>query len=100
PTIRVRVPVVIEGNGKTVSTTKSVGGNRIPANGKYNAAFIVLADNVEIRNVTIDNSGTNAHGIVVDKGRVGVRITGVSAVNGAAGIVANGSEVTVTDVRT
>lgn len=102
PTVRIRKQVTLDGNGKTVSTTEKVPYPRLPANGVYNAAFIVLANNVELKNMTIDGAATDrtAHGVVVDKSLSGIKLNDITARNGAAGLIVNGSDVTVKNIAT
>lgn len=102
PTIRIRKSVTLDGNGKTVSTTAVVPSPRSSANGVYNAAFIVLASDVELKNMIIDGEATNgtAHGVVVDQGLSGVKLTDITTKNGAAGVIINASSVAVKNITT
>ena len=94
--VRVTKSLTIDGNGKTVSTTFNKG-----VNGVSNAALIVLAPNTTVKNMTVTGNGTAAaaHGIVV-QGVTGVMLTNVMTTNNAAGVIVNGSTVTIDGIHT
>lgn len=96
--IRITKSLIIDGNHKTVRTTF----NRGPG-GVSNAAFIVLASNTILKNVTIAGNGTGttaAHGIVTDAGLNGIILQNITARDGAAAVIINGSKVAIDTIHT
>lgn len=96
--IRVTKAVTIDGNGKTVTTAFNRGQG-----GVSNAAFVVTVSNATIKNVTTKGnaSGTTAaHGVVTDAGLEGVLLQNITTRDGAAGVVINGSKVTIDTIHT
>lgn len=90
--------VTIDGNGKTLSAgfTKTDNNN--------NSAIGIQADNVTIKNITVDGAGsTNLHGInVYESTGVNINDTTIKNFNTGYkyGLVVNSSEVTVNNLTT
>lgn len=92
--------ITLNGNGKKLAATYSHTG--VPAdNGVYNTVVVVSANGVKVKNLTTTNTSTGQkpHGVVVDY-KTGVEFTNVTLENGRAGMIVNGSGVTVTNLTT
>jgi|GEM_PF-3953162 len=88
--------ITIDGKGHSVKTAFNKG-----TNGVSNAAIIVSASGVTIKNATISGNATAsaAHGVVV-QGVQNVTLTNITAKDNAAAVIVNGSTVTIDGIRT
>jgi hypothetical protein len=94
-TVEIGTGITIDGNGHTLypSFAKTDNSN--------NAGLLIIADDVDIHDLSIDGSnGTSLHGVHVYTAD-GVTFENVTLQNNAnAGMIVNGSTVTVTDITT
>ena len=86
--------VAVDGNGHTIFGVfaKTTNSN--------NSVIGILHDNVVLRNLTVDgSSGINLHGVNIYTAK-GILLDNVTAINNNAGIIVNGSTVTVNNINT
>ncbi len=86
--------LTVNGNGHIVNAAFAKTDN------SNNAGFMVLHSDVTIKNLTVDGaSGTNLHGINVYQA-TGVLLDSVTVSHVRAGVIVNGSDVTVNNITT
>ncbi|HCC67610.1 TPA: hypothetical protein DEP90_00105, partial [Patescibacteria group bacterium] len=93
--ININKPLTLDGNNYSISSNFEKAGN------DNNAAIGISADNVTVKNLTVDGSaGTDLHGINVYEVQ-NVLLDNVTLQNNYnAGLIVNGSDVTVNNITT
>ncbi|HET8884715.1 MAG TPA: hypothetical protein VFM68_04565, partial [Candidatus Saccharimonadales bacterium] len=93
--VTINQPIVIDGNGHTLSTYGEKDGNS-----KNSVINIIGTNNVTISNLIIDGTnGTDLHGINVYES-TNVQLNNVASNNNNAGLIVNSSSVTAYNITT